>query len=128
MTEIEEIERLLNINPNDPDLSKRLDKAKNALEILEHKISDKEAKFDAASEKLDGIMKTSQELLEKTQEFAASFNQDDDPMRFLAMTTVAMGAFRCIMENFQREEHYAISCGEDYRPYYRLLPHEGHRR
>ena len=124
LTEIEEIERLLNINPYDPDLSKRLDRAKNALEILEHKISDKEAKFDAASEKLDGIMKTSRELLEKTQEFAESFNQDDDPMRFLALTTVAMGAFKAVMENFQREEHYALSCGEDYRPYYKLLPHE----
>lgn len=124
LTEIEEIERLLNINPNDPDLSKRLDKAKSALENLEQKISDKEAKYDAASEKLDGIMKTSQELLDKTQEFAESFNQDDDPMRFLALTTVAMGAFKAVMENFQREEHYALSCGEDYHPYYRLLPHE----
>lgn len=124
MTEIEDIEQLLNINPNDPDLSKRLEKAKLALENLEQKITEKEAKYDAASEKLDGIVKTSRELVEKTQEFADSFNQSDEPMRLLALATVAFGALKAVMENFEREEHYAVTCGEDVRPYYRLIPHE----
>lgn len=124
INEIEEIERALNISPNDTDLSKRLESAKATLKNLEHKITEKEAMYDIANTKLEGIISTSNELVSKTQEFANSFTESDDPMRLLAMATAAMGAYHAIMDNFKQEEHWAVSLGQDLRPYYHLLPHE----